>query len=66
MSLQMIPYISGPASKAVGEGVVVRFTSHIFLSFIDHKCITTVLFLLLVWFLILVCVNNDPDLRQED
>jgi hypothetical protein len=64
ISLQMIPYISGPASKAVGKGVVVRFTSHIFLSLIDHKCVTTVLLLLFVWFFILVRVNNDPNLRR--
>jgi hypothetical protein len=62
ISLQMIPYISGPASEAVGEGVLVRFTSHILLPLIDHKCITTVLLLLLVWLLILVCVDNYPDL----
>jgi hypothetical protein len=62
ISLQMIPHISGPASEAVGKGVVVKFTSHILLPLKDHKCITTVLLLLLVWFLILVCIDDDPDL----
>lgn len=65
ISLQMIPYISGPASKAVGKGVVVRFTSHVLLSFINHKCVTTVLLLLLVRFFILMRVNNNPDLTPR-
>jgi len=64
-SLQMIPFISGPASKAVGKGVVVRFTSHVLFSFINHKCITAMCLLLLVRFLILMRVNNDPDLQQR-
>jgi hypothetical protein len=42
---------------------VILFTSHVFLSLIDHKCITTVLFLLLVWFFSLVSIRDNSDLK---
>jgi hypothetical protein len=41
-----------------------RFTSHVFLSFVDYKRISTMLLLLLVGLFILVGVGNDPDLRE--
>jgi len=39
-----------------------RVTSHIFLSFVDNKCISAVLFFFLIWFLILLGINNNTNL----
>ena len=40
------------------------FTSHVFLSFVDHKRISTVLLLFLVGLFMLMCVGNDPNLPE--
>lgn len=46
-----------------GEWGGDRITSHIFLSLIDNKRVSTMLLLLLVWLVVLVGINNDPDLQ---